>query len=81
MFGVALKPEPVDVIPATFAPTAAPTLMADYAYERIKQASPDVLLELNILTLTTTFVSVSNFHGQSSNKGPTFVLLMTLCSL
>jgi len=42
VFGVVLKPNPIVEIPGTVSPTASPTTSDYYAYELIKEASPDV---------------------------------------
>lgn len=42
VFGVVLKPNPIVEVPGTVSPTASPTTSDFYAYELIKQASPDV---------------------------------------
>mmetsp|Transcript_21855 Transcript_21855/g.47720 ORF Transcript_21855/g.47720 Transcript_21855/m.47720 type:complete len:533 (-) Transcript_21855:1009-2607(-) len=71
VFGVVLKPAPVELVPATDAPTAAPTLASDYAYERIKEASPGVTFPDDASELIG---SSTNPTAPSQHKAAEYVL-------
>lgn len=71
VFGVVLKPADVELVPATDAPTAAPTLTSYYAYERIKEASPSVTFPDDATELIGSSI---NSAAPSQHKAAEYVL-------
>ena len=71
VFGVVLKPNPIVEVPGTVSPTASPTTADFYAYELIKQASPDVEWPEDP---TTLLGSAGNADAPSQYKAAEYLL-------